>query len=778
MTDEQQVTIEVDGRPLQASPGTMLIEVTDAAGIPIPRFCYHRKLSVAANCRMCLVEVERAPKPLPACATPVTDGMKVFTRSPTALAAQKGTMEFLLINHPLDCPICDQGGECELQDVALGYGGDVSRYVEAKRVVKDPDLGPLVATDMTRCIHCTRCVRFGAEIAGIREMGATGRGEHMKIGTYVQQSVDSELSGNIIDICPVGALTSRPFRFRARAWELSEHQAIACHDGVGSNLAVHVRRNQVMRVVPRSNDAVNECWISDRDRFSYEALNSGARLTRPMVRENGEWREIGWEQALKQAASLLKEAGANLNTLLSANATLEELYLAQKLTRGLGSNRVDHRLLQSDFRNDDTAALRWLGMPLAELEQLDAVLVIGGNPRKDQPLLGHRLRKAVMAGASLTYLNPCRYDLNHAAEQQVAGVADMARRLAGVARALGVSGPLVDDAIEDQATRALAERLKGADKAAVLLGNLAVTHPDFALLETLSLHISRKAGATLGHLCSHANSVGAQLAGAQPNRLAGGKVNTQAGANAAEMLQGKPMTTLLLGLDPAMDTANALASVNMLARADKVVALSAFRTEGLNACADLLLPVGWFAETSGTRVNAQGDWQSATGALAPRGEARPAWKVLRVLGNLTGLSGFDYNSSDEVLAELRRACEGVALNNDMGDGCTRACFSEQGITRIGHVPAYASDMAVRLAPALQSTRDARESILVRLNGATAARLGLASGATAVINQAGRHVEMPVTIDDGVADDAVVIPAGVPGSELLGPLFGEVTIEKV
>jgi NADH-quinone oxidoreductase subunit G len=777
MTDETGVSIEVDGRELKARPGAMLIEVTDANGISIPRFCYHKKLSIAANCRMCLVEVEKAPKPLPACATPVTEGMKVHTKSPLALAAQKGTMEFLLINHPLDCPICDQGGECELQDLAMGYGSDVSRYVEAKRVVKDPDLGPLVATDMTRCIHCTRCVRFGAEIAGVREMGATGRGEHMKIGTYVQHSVDSELSGNIIDVCPVGALTSKPFRFRARAWELQEYPSIACHDGVGSNLAIHVRRNQVMRVVPRDNEAVNECWISDRDRFSYEALNADERLPQPMLKQNGQWRPIDWQSALNKAAEILKQAGASLNSLVSPNATVEELYLAQKLTRGLGSNRIDHRLSQADFRNDDNSSLRWLGLPIAELEQQQALLVIGGNPRKDQPLLGHRLRKAALNGAVIGYINPCRFELNYDAEQLVTSPAGMVKALAGVAKALGVSGDLVKDAIESPATKALAEQLKSAEKAAVLLGNLASGHPDFAVLESLAAAIAEKAGARLGHLPAAANAVGAQLAGAQPNRLPGGKPNTQTGANCAQMLQDKTGASLILGLDPLLDLADPSAAAELFG-AGPVIALSAFVSPSLHQLADLLLPIGWFAESSGTLVNAQGDWQSYAGAVSPQAEARPAWKVLRVLGNLCNLDGFEFNSSEEVLAELKAACAETQLSNTLVQPCSSSQFNDGPLTRIGYYPIYASDMAVRLAPSLQRSADARQGRLLRLNAKTAAGLGLKPGATAVVNQAGRHLEMVLALDEGVPDQCALIPAGVPGSEALGALFGPVTLEKL
>ncbi|OGT88707.1 MAG: NADH-quinone oxidoreductase subunit G [Gammaproteobacteria bacterium RIFOXYA12_FULL_61_12] len=777
MTDETLVTIEVDGRELKARPGAMLIEVTDAAGINIPRFCYHKKLSVSANCRMCLVEVEKAPKPMPACATPVANGMKVKTRSPTALAAQKGTLEFLLINHPLDCPICDQGGECELQDVAMGYGAGVSRYIEKKRVVSDPDIGPLVATDMTRCIHCTRCVRFGAEIAGIREMGATGRGEHMKIGTYIQSSVDSELSGNIIDLCPVGALTSKPYRFQARAWELTQSDAVGPHDAVGSNLYLHVRRDKVMRVAPRGNEAVNECWISDRDRFSYEALESTARLKRPLVKENGKWRELPWDEALDLAAGMLKGAGAGLKTLISPSATLEELYLAQKLTRGLGSSHIDHRLRQGDFRNDASPALRWLGMPIAEIERLDVAVVVGGNPRKDQPLIGHRLRKAAMAGASITYINPCKFDLNYGADQQVESPAGMVKRLAGLAKAIGVTGELVANAVVDDQCKALAGQLKNAGKAAIFLGNIANAHPDLAVLETLAGRIATATNAFFGFLQEGANAVGAQLAGAAPHRLPGGKAAETQGKNARRMLSDKIEGALLIGADPALDCWDPSAVRQSFSNAKDVVALTAFRTRSLESCANLMLPIGWFAESSGTLVNGQGDWQTFAGAVSPIGEARPAWKVLRVLGNLTDVEGFDYQNSAEVLNEVRAACEGVSLDNAIGEGCLDVQFKEGPLTRIGYVPLYAADVAVRHAPSLQRTANAADSALLRVNGATARIYALSSGAPISVCQGNGEAQLMVCIDEGIASDCALVPAGLAATGGLGPMFGEITLEK-
>lgn len=774
MTEETLVNIEVDGQALKVRAGSMLIEATDAHGITVPRFCYHKKLSLSSNCRMCMVEVEKAPKPMPACTTPVAEGMKVMTKSPLALTAQKGTMEFLLINHPLDCPICDQGGECELQDLALGFGADYSRYVEAKRVVHDPDLGSLVSTEMTRCIHCTRCVRFAAEIAGVRELGATGRGEHMAIGTWVKHSLESELSGNIIDLCPVGALTSKPFRFQARAWEMTQHAGIAPHDALGSNVSIHVRRNEVMRVVPRENDAVNECWLSDRDRFSYQALNSPQRLTRPMRKENGDWMAIGWEEALTQAASILKEAGADLNLLASPSSTLEELYLLQKLGRGLGSNRIDTRLRQQDFRNDSEAALRWLGLPIAGVENLDLVLVIGGNPRKDLPLLGHRLRQAAMTGAQVHYLNPCTFDINYRAAQHVIEPGEMAGWLAALARALGASGEAVKMAAETEATKALAESFKSASRAAVFLGSLAGSHPDYALLETLAAAIAQSGKAALGHLQTGANALGAELAGAQVNRLPGGKPHTASGANALEMQTGSARASLLLGLDPVLDLGQGAAATKSLG---KVIGLSAFTSKGLLETAELLLPIGWFAETSGTFVNTQGDWQSFVGAVTPQGEARPAWKVLRVLGNHADVQGFDFNSSQEVLDEVRGHCADAKPDNSIKEGCTKAQFAPKGLCRVGVLPIYAIDMAVREASALQSTPEV-EPLCIRLHPDTAKAQGLSDGDEVPVKAGqGAAVTLTLKLDRGLAADVALIPVGLAGSEQLGPAFGEISLGR-
>jgi len=764
MSENQTITIEVDGKELTATPGQMLIEVTDGAGIDLPRFCCHEKLAVSANCRMCLVEVERAPKPLPACATPCADGMKVKTKSPLALAAQKGTMEFLLINHPLDCPICDQGGECELQDIAIGYGSDTSQYLEKKRVVPKQNFGPLIETNFTRCIHCTRCVRFGAEIAGIREMGAVGRGEHMKIGTYVEKSVDSELSGNIIDVCPVGSLTSKPFKYQARGWEMIQRDTIASHDSVGSNVHVHLRRNELLRVHPKNNEAVNECWISDRDRFSYEGLYNDDRLTQPLVKKDGEWSAVSWDVALQAVAEGLKQADGSLGALISPSSTVEEVHLAQKLVRGLGSDNIDCRLRQGDFRGEEPNA-PWLGQSIESLEQLDAALLVGSNVRKEQPLFGHRLRKAALEGAKIAYINPFELDLNYRSEQVVNTPSGMVNNLAAVAKALGASGALIDSSLVSKQHQLVAEQLKQAENSTVLLGNIATAHADYSVLRSLAAVVADKSGATLGYLPEAANSVGARLAGAIPSE----------GLDATGMLEEQLKAYVLLGVEPGYDFHNPALTTKALNGAKFVVALTAFRSDSLESTADVLLPISSFGETSGSYVNAEGRLQSFAGAITPKGGTRPAWKVLRVVGNILNVDGFDQVSSEDVLAEVKAAC-GQPLDNAIAAGPT-SVHSSDGLCRIGDVPLYAIDPLVRRAPSLQQTRDAITAGIY-INPDQAELAGLAAGDTATVNQDGNLAKLPVVIDITIPNGAVRIPAGLPGTETLGTQFGKVTLEKV
>jgi NADH-quinone oxidoreductase subunit G len=708
------VNVEIDGKPCQGRKGQMIIHVTDAQNAYVPRFCYHDKLPIAANCRMCLVEVEKAPKPLPACATPIGEGMKIFTKSPKAIGAQKATMEFLLINHPLDCPICDQGGECELQDLAMGFGRDAARFNERKRVVKDKDIGPLVSTDMTRCIHCTRCVRFGQDVAGIQELGTTGRGEHMEIGTYVEKAVEHELSGNIIDLCPVGALNSKPFRYRARSWEMTQAALVSPHDGVGTNLFGHVLRGKLMRVVPRANDAINETWIADRDRYSYEGIYSADRLESPMLRTGGEWKKVSWEVALEAAAKGLKAAGAELATIASSSATVEELYLLGRITRALGSNNIDHRLRQVDFRDQasDPAAPSLGGLAIAGIDQLDALLVVGSNLRREVPVLAHRVRKATRRGAKVAFLNPTRFDylfpvaayLESAPAKQVADLAAiLSAALDGAAAPKNVAA-LVSGAQVNTAHRSIAAALKAGSQRAIWLGALAIRHPAYADLRALASALASATGASLGTLAEGGNAAGAWLAGAVPHRDPAGIQTASAGKNARELLTSAQKTYLLFGgAEPWADGLGPDA-LKTLGSAECVVAVTPYADEQLRSVAHVLLPMGTFVESSGTYVNLEGLWQSFAGAAKPLGESRPGWKVLRVLGNLAGVANFEYQSSEEVREEVRALCGGVVTTSYQGAHEVKPAAGE---ARVLDVPMYAVDAVLRRAPSLQRTREGK-----------------------------------------------------------------------
>jgi len=715
------VNVEVDGKACQGKKGQMIIHVTDAQDAYVPRFCYHDKLPIAANCRMCLVEVEKAPKPLPACATPIAEGMKIFTKSPKAIGAQKATMEFLLINHPLDCPICDQGGECELQDLAMGFGRDAARFNERKRVVKDKDLGPLVSTDMTRCIHCTRCVRFTSEIAGMQELGTTGRGEHMEIGTYVERAVEHELSGNIIDLCPVGALNSKPFRYRARSWEMTQAALVSPHDGVGTNLFGHVLRGRLMRVVPRANEAINETWIADRDRYSYEGIYSADRIDAPMVREGGEWKRVSWEVALETAAKGLKSAGSELASVASGSSTVEELYLLSLLTRALGSRNIDHRLRQVDFRDQaaDPASPGLGGLAIADIDQLDALLVVGSNLRRETPVLAHRVRKAAKRGAKIAFLNPARYDYLFpvAAYLESSPARQLADLAAIYSAALdGTAGPahlasLVASAQVNTAHRSIAAALKAGQKRAVWLGALTLRHPAYADLRAVAAGIAAATGASLGTLAEGGNAAGAYLAGAVPHREAGGIGTATPGKTARDMLSAPQRAYLLFGGTEPWADGLGNDALRTLAGASFVVAATPYADQNLKSVAHVLLPISTFAETSGTYVNLEGLWQSFAGAAKPLGEARPGWKVLRVLGNLAGVADFDYQSSEEVREELRARCAEIVATSYQGTHQPSSSNTGTG-ERVVDVPMYAVDAVLRRAASLQRTPEGKGAPVV------------------------------------------------------------------
>ena len=789
------VKIEIDGKKIEAEEGSMVIQAADAAGIYIPRFCYHDKLSVAANCRMCLVEVEKAPKPLPACATPVAEGMKVMTRSEYARNAQKGTMEFLLINHPLDCPICDQGGECELQDLAVGYGKDGSRYLEKKRIVKDKNIGPLIATEMTRCIHCTRCVRFGQEIAGIMELGASGRGEHTRIGTFMERSVDSELSGNVIDLCPVGALTSKPYRYQARPWELQDNDSIAPHDSVGSNLNVQTRFGKVLRVVPRDNEEINECWISDRDRFSYEALGGEDRLSRPMIKRNGSWQEVEWQEALQFAADglqkIIKDHGVKeVGTLASPASTLEEFYLLQKLMRTLGSGNIDHRLRQLEFSDDDLLpTFPWLGISISELEDLDAVLLVGSNIRKEQPMFGHRLRKAAKKGAAVMAVNPIDYQFNHPlAEQVTRSPMNIPLVLAGIARIAAQKTnksiptelqPWLDAGISSDTELRIVDRLIESKKGSVLLGNAAISSTMMPVLRVLAQFIADLTETKFG-IIPDANSAGAWLAGAVPHRGVAGGQTLVMGRNLRSMLSEPLKAYITLGIEPELDCLDGSRARTAMHAADFVVMLTTFTPcrDGTEAesYADVMLPIAPFTETAGSFVNAEGRVQSFNGVATPHGETRPAWKVIRVLANLLGVEGFDHVTVNDVRAELdfSEIDRSLALREWKVPEKTDSRAVE--MIRLADVPMYAVDGIVRRASALQATHD-NPPPAARLNQAEANRLGVFNGTPVTVRMVEGSAELPVVVDPRVPDGCVLVSSGYAETATLGA-FGPATVVRI
>jgi NADH-quinone oxidoreductase subunit G len=786
---DDTITITINGRQVETRAGRLLIDVADENDIVIPRFCYHKRLSVAANCRMCLVEIERSPKPMPACATQCMDGMVVRTRSATALAAQKSTMEFLLINHPLDCPICDQGGECELQDVAMGFGEGVSRYTESKRVVMDKNIGPLIATDLTRCIHCTRCVRFGEEIAGMPELGATGRGEHMEIGTYIQKAIVSELSGNVIDVCPVGALTARPSRYMARPWELTQHASLSAHDCVGSNTFVHTRGREIIRVVPRENEALNESWISDRDRFSYTAVKSDRRLTRPMLREQGELKPVDWQTALEEAARALGDAGDSIAALVSPQATLEEHYLAQKLLRALGSSNIDHRLTQVDFAAQDKApVMPWLGRSLESLETLDAALVVGGDLRFEQPLLSHRLRKAALNnGASISSIGHRGGQCNFPLHAELTGsAAQLVSDLGGVAAALAAkSGKPLSDRLQKllgdlepgEGHESIARSLASAANAAVIVGVQALANPHLSLIQELCEAITATSEATLGYLSVSANSAGACLAGATPHRGPAGIALEGSGENAAEILSSQHRLLLCLGVNPLLDCH----SVSQLSdNNERIVALASFDNDFIQQQADLVLPLAAAFETSGSFVNVEGLWQGFRACAPPRGESRQGWEILCALGRTLRPGEFEYAAAAEVRNELKNLCAEVSLSNLCGvESSARKLPADSGkLQKVGITPIYAVDDMTRLSEPLQKTPLAALQGAVTINRREAEKTRLADCEQVQVRQNSGTAVLPLRVDDSVPDGCVCVPLGIDAVRHLGEAFGKIELEKV
>ena len=778
------LNVEVDGRAVQVPHGSTLMDAANKLGIYVPFFCYHKKLSIAANCRMCLVQVEKAPKPLPACATPVTEGMKAWTHSEQAMNAQRGVMEFLLINHPLDCPICDQGGECQLQDLAVGYGASASRYREKKRVVFHKYMGPLIAAEeMTRCIHCTRCVRFGQEIGGVMELGLSGRGEHAEIETFIGRTVDSELSGNMIDVCPVGALTSKPFRFAARTWELARRRSVSPHDGHGSNLIVQAKNERVVRVLPLENEAVNECWISDKDRFSYEALNSDERLTTPMLRDGSEWKAVDWQTALEFVASGLADVAAKhgpaaIAAMVSPHSTLEEMALAARLMRALGSDNIDFRLRQADFRDDGMrAGIPCLGLPIAEIAKLDRALVVGSFLRKDHPLLAARLRQAARKGAQISSLHSIDDDwlmpLAHRAIVMPSLLPLMlAQIVAAAAQGAGKELPAALRGIEPVAAAdVIAASLLSGARRAILLGNYALQHAESSQIVALAQALASITGAALGVCTEASNTVGGYVAGALP-RNGGMNARARLGANGSDGRRAY----VVLHAEPEFDCANPVAARAALEKADLVVVMSAFRTA--TRYADVLLPVAPFTETSGTFVNCEGRVQSFRGVVQPAGEARPAWKVLRVLGTMLRLPGFDLDTSEQVrdaaLAEAGHWRERLAT-------ATRVEIVEPTRTngtleRVADVPIHFADPLARRAASLQATADAKAP-RARIGRTLLDQLGIEEGAQIKIRQGRGEAVLATHVDPAVPPGVVAIAAAHPSTCGLEGLSGPISVER-
>ena len=790
--------IEIDGKTLEVEHGSSIIDAADKVGIAIPRFCYHKKLSVAANCRMCLVQVENFNKPLPACATPVAEGMKIFTRSKATVEAQQSVMEFLLINHPLDCPICDQGGECDLQDIAVAYGAGGSRYTEEKRVVVNKNIGPLISTDMTRCIQCTRCVRFLQEVGGMQELGVVGRSEHAEITAYVDKSVNSELSGNIIDLCPVGALTNKPFRYSARSWELTRRPSIAPHDGLGSHIEVHVKDNKVMRVLPREKESINECWLSDRDRFSYEGLNSPDRLKVPMIKHNGAWVETDWKTALEFAAGQLKDitnqhGGDALGVLVSPNSTMEEGYLAKKLAEGLNCGNIDYRLRQTDFRLDGKRlGTPWMGCNIQEIEELDRILLIGSNLRNEHPLLAQRFRKAVQNGAELSIVSPLDnnplMDIAHKVivrpNDMVNVLGQILKAMSGLQRLSLCLPPALTNLLEEikvrPNTQAMAESLAGhgktydliAPKVGIFIGNMALSDPRFTELYSMAEAIGGISGAKGGILPAAANSTGMHMIGVMPNGT---------GMHARAMLEIPRKAYLLLNIEPELDCQHAALAKAAMEKAECVVALTSFKSQALEY-ADILLPIAPFTETSGTYMSMEGRVQSFAAAVKPFGECRPAWKVLRVLANTLGLQGFDFETSEEVKGKLFEGEKPStvvwrSLNNNLKELVEiQVNIKHDGLQRIGEVPQNESDPIVRRAASLQKTKYNIRP-MARMRAEQMAALGLVEGDIVLAKQDKGSAVLKVKLDNHVAMGCVRVAASHELTTSLGDLMGDITLEK-
>lgn len=786
----------IDGQELQVPKGWSIIQAADEAGIPIPRFCYHKKLRVAANCRMCLVDVEGARKPTPACATPVAENMVVYSKSQKTIQYQKAVMEFLLINHPLDCPVCDQGGECELQDVAMGYGKAASDYTLGKRVVPKKDIGPLIETDLTRCIHCTRCVRFGADVAGVKELGMIGRGEHSEIATFLDENVTNELSGNVIDLCPVGALTSKPFRYRARAWEMQQHPMIAPHDCIGSNMNGHVRRGDLLRIVPRENEALNETWLSDRDRFSYQSLNNlDLRATEPKIKREGEWEVVTWQEAfefiVKKFNHIANEYGAeHIGALASPSSTTEEFYLLQKLMRAIGSQHVDHRLRQQDDRQlQGYGPLPGIDCSLSEIQAADVIVVLGSDSRRSQPILHHRFRQAALQGADITLINPVKFERRFEAQDWLVNADDLLLVLAELVKAHSQESEqplsekaanLLSDVKPSQEASSLASKLHRAQRPVLLVGEGILNHPDASNLLSLFALLKTRVEAKGGLITEGANTAGAWLAGCVPILPHQNGKNKESGYSAKKMLtpDSQMKAMLLLNTEPHLDSAFGLNAVESLQNTECVIALTAYETEGLQSYADVILPIAAFAETDGTYVNAFGDMQTFKAVAKVRGEAKPAWKVLRVMANFLDVAGFEYIDIEAVRKEALSTPP--QLKNELHFDLPLALPTlQKQLKRYASVPLYASDMVVRYAQALQATQEAKSALKVAVNPQLANSLNLEDGCEVLVQQGERTgIQMTVKVTDEVAGKTVWVPQALEETLGLGVPFEQISVVRV
>lgn len=791
-SDNNLVTVTIDGVEIKAPRNAMLIEVADEAGINIPRFCYHKHLSVAANCRMCMVEVEKAPKPLPACATPVMDGMQVHTRSELALDAQKGTMEFLLINHPLDCPVCDQGGECELQDIAVGYGSDVSRFTERKRVVKDKNIGPLVSTDMTRCIHCTRCVRFGNEIAGVSELGATGRGEFMEIGTYIEKSLSSELSGNVIDLCPVGALNAKPSRMKGRAWELEEHHTISAHDSFGSNLTMHTLRNEVIRVVPQENAEINETWISDRDRFSYEGMYSENRLNKVMHKKNGEWTPLRWSNALQEIAAVLKSySPEDIGVLVSPNQSNEEIYLMQKVARSLNINNIDHRTQQTDFSHQQSdSAFPWLGMGISEVEQQDVILIIGSDIRSEQPMLAHKIRKASMRGAKVIVVNPqfCQFNMSVSVNNIVKPQEWLKHLIALLSELNKSSNKNVPSQLQDLLNNndqqldysEVIDCLINSKNSCVLVGSLMQQHYEYSSLRALAHSIAELSDSTFGYISLASNTSGACLLGALPHRGVMGEALEVNGMTCADMFASPCKVYVIMGLELEWDSAVPAQALEALENADVVICLHSHVTESMKSYCDWMLPINCYAESEGTKINLEGRWQAHSKIVSSDEEVKDGWKALRMLGVELGLENFDYFTIEDVQKEIAEKLPADFEFTNAIQSIPKITVNQvnkDALYCAGSLPIYTIDALVRNAPSLREAQGINESEL-HVHEQDVRRHGLVEGKWVKVSQGDQSGIFACVTDNNVLPGTVYIPRGLPRSEKLGAYFGQVQLKNL